>query len=59
MNFEQFANKYGKFFVVTSEKTPINAAALLSISYVLTLPRQQILKHNNFFSIARNNRFNQ
>lgn len=58
MTFQQFSNKYADFFFVTAQKTAINPAALLSISYVLSLKRPENLKYNNFFAIARNGVFN-
>lgn len=60
MTLQQYSDCYDKFFIVVSQKSPINPAALLTISYLIILKRpekRELLRYNNFFAIARDKKF--
>lgn len=53
-----FYSKYKMYFEATTQKTPINADALLAISFDLVGLNNKLQKANNFFAIARGNKYN-
>jgi hypothetical protein len=53
-----FYSKYKMYFDATTQKTAINSDALLAISFELVGSKPKLQKANNFFAIARGNKYN-
>lgn len=53
-----FYAKYQMYFDAITAKTPINAAALIKLSYDLVGNKPKLQKANNFFAIARGDKYN-
>lgn len=53
-----FYSKYKMYFEAITQKTPINADALLAISFDLVGSNNKLQKANNFFAIARGDKYN-
>lgn len=53
-----FYSKYKMYFEALTKKTPINADALLAISFDLVGSNPKLQKANNFFAIARGDKYN-
>lgn len=51
MTFKEYAAKYGAFFTSVCNKTAINPAALLTLSYQQIENKPQLLKVNNLFAV--------
>ena len=53
-----FYSKYKMYFDATTQKSAINADALLAISFDLVGSKPKLQKANNFFAIARGDKYN-
>lgn len=53
-----FYGKYKMYFDAITAKTSINSAALLRLSYDLVGNNPKLQKANNFFAIARGDKYN-
>jgi hypothetical protein len=53
-----FFTKYKMYFNALTQKTAINSDALLAISFDIVGSNDKLLKANNFFGIARGNKYN-
>ena len=53
-----FFTKYRPYFQAVTEKTPINTDALMKLSFDLVGSKPKLQKANNFFAIARGNKYN-
>jgi cell division septation protein DedD len=53
-----FYSKYKAYFDAITKKTSINSDALLKFSFDLVGDKPKLQKANNFFAIARGNKYN-
>jgi hypothetical protein len=53
-----FVSKYKMYFDALTQKTAINSDALLAISFELVGSKPKLQKVNNFFAIARGDKYN-
>jgi cell division septation protein DedD len=53
-----FYSKYKMYFEAVAQKTPINTDALMKLSFDLVGTKPKLQKANNFFAIARGDKYN-